>query len=116
MPTINPEADFLAVDNLQVVTVTNPDGATTSTRALQEGVDTIPYDLAGGGLGYRTYCTWHLWRADLSGFVPQFSTVVTDGDGRRWFAGAITAATWGTRYVLQCEAEAGQGVEEINPL
>lgn len=116
MPTINVEADFLAVDNLQTVTITNPDGATTSTRALQEGVDTVPYDLPGGALGYRTYCTWHLWRADLSGLVPQFSTAITDGDGRQWFAGGITAATWGTRYVLQCEAESGQAVEEINPI
>lgn len=116
MPTINVEADFLAIDNLQTVTVTNPDGTTTSTRALQEGVDTVPFDLPGGALGFRTYCTWHLFRADLSGFVPQFSCLVTDPDGLKWYAGAISSVTWGTRYVLQCEAQAGQAVEEINPL
>lgn len=116
MPTLNIEADFLAFDNLQVVTVTNPDGATTVTRALQEGVDTVPYDQGNGALGYRTYSTWHLFRADLSGLVPQFSARITDPDGRNWYAGGINTMTWGSRYVLQCEAEAGQAVEEINPL
>lgn len=118
MPAINIANDYLAFDNTESVTVTNPDGSATTTTALQEGVTSIPVDLAGGeGISaIRTFCVWHLFRAALNGFIPQFSCKLEDKEGRIWYAGRVDTFAWGTRYVLECEAQSGLAVDEVNPL
>lgn len=67
MPTLDVSDDYLIFDNLQTVTVTNPDGESLVVPyCLMQGVDNILTDLGDGTLGYRTFTTWHMWRKPLT--------------------------------------------------
>jgi hypothetical protein len=68
MPSIDISGDYVAFDNTQSVTLTNPDGSGgVVDYALQQGVDTVLADMGDGTLGYRTFCTWNLWRGPVRG-------------------------------------------------
>lgn len=147
MPTIDISGDFMAFDNTQSVTLTNPDGTGgTVEYALQQGVDTVLADTGDGTLGYRTFCTWNLWRSPVraansiaaqknptsllaykettsvdgsreiiwSSLVPQLNGYVQDISGTKWYISAVNIDVWGNKYQLECEAQAGTPVEEVD--
>lgn len=119
MPTIDISGDFVVFDNTQTVTLLNPDGSGgTIDYALQQGVDTVLSDMGDGTLGYRTFCTWNLWRtpchiANLI-IVPQLNAKLTDKNGTNWYVSAVNVDAWGTKYQLECEAQAGTAVKEVD--
>jgi hypothetical protein len=118
--------------------------AITVENALQQGVDTILSDTGDGTLGYRTFCIWNLWRDKLivtdqivwqgsttdylladtdsviltgeNGVVyqPQLNGSITDQNGTKWFISAVNHDVWGNKYQLECEAQAGTPVEDID--
>lgn len=114
-PTLNVENDWLFFDNLQPIYLQNqnqPDVAFVQ-YALQEGIDTIMADVGDGALGYRTFCTWHVWRNQLNNFVPQINCKLTDKAGRNWYVANVNLHVWGNKYQLDCELEAGLGVVSV---
>ena len=147
MPSIDISGDYVAFDNTQAVTLTNPDGSSGIVQyALQQGVDTVLSDMGDGTLGYRTFCVWNLWRGPLrsanailanstpdtivyqdpiniidpsmeiiwSQLIPQLNGRVTDSSGTAWYISAVNIDVWGNKYQLECEAQAGTAVEEVD--
>lgn len=143
MPTIDISGDFVVFDNTQTVTLLNPDGSGgTIDYALQQGVDTVLSDMGDGTLGYRTFCTWNLWRSPCNlansliaetnpqallawnsgpnntiswaAIVPQLNAKLTDKSGTNWYVSAVNVDAWGTKYQLECEAQAGTAVKEVD--
>ena len=112
-PRLDVSEDYNLFDNQEDVLLVNPDGAKLITTALREEVDTVPFDVGGGAIGYRSYTTWHVFRNRLYGFVPKVNAYIQDPWGVRWFVGACNLQTWGTRWRLSCEAEAGEGTRQI---
>lgn len=118
--------------------------AFTVDNALQQGVDTVLSDTGDGTLGYRTFCIWNVWRdklvisdvlvwqgsttdyiladADspiLTGtnpgyFQPQLNAKLVDKNGTNWYVSAVNLDVWGNKYQLECEAEAGTPVKDID--
>lgn len=141
MPTLDVSDDYLVFDNLQTVTLTNPDGESLVVpHCLMQGVDNILTDLGDGTLGYRTFTTWHLWRKPLTHaarvkwtadgeiktgglsylawqkphvFVPQLNCKIVDSRGVAWWASAVNLDVWGNKYQIEAEAEAGTVQQEI---
>lgn len=147
MPSIDISGDYVAFDNTQTITLTNPDGTSGTVQyALQQGVDTVLSDMGDGTLGYRTFCVWNLWRGPLrsanailanpssdtivyqepqpvidpsreiiwTALVPQLNGFITDISGTKWFISAVNIDVWGNKYQLECEAQAGTAVEEVD--
>lgn len=109
MATLNATTDWRVMDNLQAVTLTNPNGATASTSyALKRNV---PAKLTSQGELARAEvtCRWHVWRTHLSTFVPCAHGYVTDADGDKWYIGDVSYDTWESRFALDCTLEAGDG-------
>lgn len=142
MPTLDISDDYLIFDNLQTVTITNPDGRSlVVANCLMQGVDNILTDLGDGSLGYRTFTTWHMWRKPLtmaaaagikwstdgkikwnnngylgwmsSVLVPQLNCKIVDSRGVAWWASAVNLDVWGNKYQIEAEAESGTLQQEI---
>lgn len=107
-PTLDVSEDYNLFDNQQDVRLVLPDGRSIITTALQEEVDTVQVELGDGALGFRQYCTWHLFRNRLNGLVPAINSYILDPYNQKWFVGACNQQTWGTRWRLTCEMEAGK--------
>jgi hypothetical protein len=107
-PTLDVSEDYNLFDNQQDVTLFLPDGRSVVTTGLQEEVDTVQVELGDGALGFRQYCTWHLFRNRLNGLVPHINSYILDPYGQKWFVGSCNQQTWGTRWRLVCEMEAGK--------
>lgn len=112
-PTLDVSEDYNLFDNQEDVWLVNPDGQKVLTTALREEVDTVPVDVGGGNIAFHTYTTWHVFRNRLNGFTPRANGFIQDPNGVKWFIGAINLQTWGTRWRLTCEAEAGEGTRQI---
>lgn len=141
MPTIDVSNDFVVWDNTQTVTLTNPDGSSITVEyALQQGVDTVMADMGDGTLGYRTFCIWNIWRKPIeeqgsilwsptsgsylmfdsqnnalfSFFIPELNCKIKDDRDIDWYVANANLDVWGEKYQLECEAQAGTGVNSIN--
>ena len=143
MPSIDISGDYVVFDNTQSVTLTNPDGSSGIVQyALQQGVDTVLSDMGDGTLGYRTFCVWNLWRSPCNfensliaeinpqvllawkdglnntiswkPIIPQLNGKVTDSSGTAWYISAVNVDAWGNKYQLECEAQAGTAVKEVD--
>ena len=86
-PIIDVSGQWRFFDNLQPVILKNQDETVVQyiQYALQEGIDTIMSDLGDGSLGYRTFCTWHVWKELVDPYVPQINCkVIQLQNGNEW--------------------------------
>lgn len=51
-----------------------------------------------------------IWNA----LVPQLNAKLTDKNGTDWYVSAVNLDAWGNKYQLECEAEAGTAVKEVD--
>lgn len=51
-----------------------------------------------------------IWRA----LVPQLNGYISDISGTKWYISAVNIDVWGNKYQLECEAQAGTAVEEVD--
>lgn len=49
-----------------------------------------------------------------STLVPQLNGYVSDISGTKWYISAVNIDVWGNKYQLECEAQAGTPVEEVD--
>jgi hypothetical protein len=115
-PIINVRNDWTVFDNQQPVTLQNQGDTVIKylPYALQEGVDTIMADLGDGNIGFRTFCTWHVWRPLVDPYVPQINCCLTDKNGSQWYVANVNLNVWGNKYQLDCELQAGKAVIPID--
>lgn len=108
--TIDFSRDRRVVDNLETVTITNPDNESASTtKALQRA--TQPQTVNQNGIDIVLKTTrWHVWVEDLSGLVPAQHGYVTDSSGNNWYIDSVSLMTGGTRYEMNCTLQAGLGL------
>lgn len=115
-PTIRVDDHWRYFDNLQPITLENQKSKQTKyiQYALQEGIDSIMTPMSDGSLGYRIFVTWHVWKQQLEGFVPQINCKVTDQNGNNWYVANVNYDVWGNKFLLDTELEAGQVLKTVN--
>lgn len=110
--TLDIASDYTVFDNYHTVSLTSQDGQTTvsSKRAIKE---TISHESFVQGIAtvHHVKCRWHVFVAQLSGFVPQEHGYLTDEDGYKHYIDDISLASWDTRYELSTTAETSSAIE-----
>lgn len=56
----------------------------------------------------------YLINSDLDVLIPQLNSKITDKSGTSWYVSAVNLDVWGNKYQLECEAEAGTAVKEVD--
>lgn len=108
---LNLGKEWERMDNRKTVTLTNPNGdSTTTSHAVKE--DVLTADIIQGGFDIPiVLAKWHVWSlafADTT-FVPARDGYVTDATGNKWYInGAPAVMTNGTRYELETTLEGGK--------
>ena len=54
------------------------------------------------------------WGIIWSQLTPQLNGRVTDASGTAWYISSVNLDAWGNKYQLECEAQAGSPVEEVD--
>lgn len=116
--TLDLSGDLHVADNLQSITITNPDGtAATTDYALKRA--SLNADGTQNQMGLRmTSARWHVSVSDLGGFVP--TTLdnpdgvfvpaedghITDSDENVWYINKVELLTFATRFAIDTTLEA----------
>jgi hypothetical protein len=116
-PIIDVSKDWVVFDNQQPITLQNQNDTNIKylQYALQEGIDTIMADMGDGSLGFRSFCTWHVWKDLVDPYVPQINCKLTQLlNGSVWYVANVNLNVWGNKYQLDCELQAGQAVTPLD--
>lgn len=112
-PTINVGNEWQIFDNRQTITIFNDDGSSAvCNEAIQQpdmgGMD----ELGNDNWGQRGYTTWLVFVSTLPcGFLPAVNALVVNDRNQQYKITSITTRFFGHLLTLECEAIAGQIVE-----
>lgn len=87
-------------------------------NAWRKNLDSV-YLVWDGGLG-EDFILWgtdsqdYLIGSDTGTFIPQLNSKIIDKTETTWYVSAVNLDVWGNKYQMECEAEAGTAVKEVD--
>jgi hypothetical protein len=109
--TLNLTGEWVRFHNTQPVTITNPDGtSTTIANALKHEAPAAPTVDAGGVQVPVFTCKWLAWLGQLGTFVPVRHGYVTEADGTKWYIDAVSRLALESRIDMDCTLQADTGL------
>lgn len=105
--TLDLSDDWAVFDNPIAVTIISPDEQQQATSiAIKEGVEFTTMD------SYQVFTArFHVWKAQLNGFIPRIDGTLRDADGVEWSINSVDLETLMTRYQMNCSMQPGIGVK-----